>query len=105
MLPFTLLSPKEISLELGSRVRALRLDQGWTQAELAARGGVALDTLKKFERTGQLSLERFVRLTIALGKARELEAFLSNSVPASLRALERPKRQRGTSRSRPKPDQ
>lgn len=97
---FTLLSPNEISLELGSRVRALRLAHGWTQAELAARAGVALDTLKKFERTGQLSLERFVRLVIALGTGRELEGLLSNSVPSSLQMLEQPKRQRGRSRSR-----
>lgn len=31
------------------RIREMRYDQGWTQAELAERAGVAVATIKKLE--------------------------------------------------------
>ncbi len=96
-MPITLLSPPEVSNALARRLRAQRLARGWTQAELAARSNVAVDTLKKFERTGQISLVRMVRLTVALGCVDEMEHLFRQSVPASLDALERPERQRGRS--------
>lgn len=93
----TIGSPQEIAAELARRVRTRRLDRGWTQAEMAARANVALDTLKKFERTGQISLVRLVRLTVALGTLREMEGLFREGAPASLDALEQPKRRRGRS--------
>ena len=38
-----------------------------TQEGLAKRSGVALATLRKFERTGTLSLESFLKLHMVLG--------------------------------------
>lgn len=96
-MPVTLFSPPEVSKTLALRLRARRLDRGWTQAELAERSNVAVDTLKKFERTGQISLVRMVRLTMALGCVDEVEHLFRQSVPASLDALEQPERQRGRS--------
>ena len=84
-------------MALGQRVRERRLDRGWTQAELAARSSVALDTLKKLERTGQVSLPRLVRLAIALGCTAELEGLFGARAPQSLKDLERPRRLRGRS--------
>lgn len=101
MITFAISSPTEISLALGRRVQARRLDRGWTQAELAARAGVAVDTLKKFERTGQVSLPRLVRLAIALGSVGELERLLVEGTPQSLRDLERPTRKRGRTLASP----
>ena len=98
MLPFSVSSPAEISVALGRRIQARRLAHGWTQRELAERAGVALDTLKKFERTGQVSLLRLVRLVIALGGTDELEALLASHAPRSLDDLTRPRRQRGRTR-------
>ncbi len=95
MIPFTLSSPSDISLTLGRRVQARRLDHGWTQAELAARAAVAVDTLKKFERTGQVSLLRLIRLAIALGSVNEFEGLLREDGPQSLRDLDRKKHRRG----------
>ncbi|MHB0964275.1 MAG: helix-turn-helix domain-containing protein [Gemmatimonadaceae bacterium] len=95
MLPLHILSPTDVSLALGRRVQARRLEHGWTQAELASRSGVAIDTLKKFERTGQISLPRLVRLVIALGRVSELEGLLGEPAPRSLRELERFTRKRG----------
>ena len=88
-------SPSDICLALARRIRDRRLDRGWTQAELAARSTVALDTLKKFEHTGQLSLPRLVRLAVALGCSAELEGLFREPTPQSLDELTRSRRRRG----------
>ena len=92
-----LYAPKEITAMIGQRARARRLERGWSQSELAARAGIAVPTLKVFERTGQVSLPRLVRVMTALGRLADLETVLTASAPASLEALERPQRQRGRS--------
>ncbi len=94
---FTLHTPKEITALVGQRARERRLERGWSQSELAARACIALATLKVFERTGQVSLPRLVRVMTALGRLAELETLLTASTPASLEALERPQRKRGRS--------
>lgn len=93
----SLSTPKELTLLVGQRARARRLERGWSQSELAARAGIALPTLKVFERTGQVSLPRLVRVMAALGRLADLEMLLNASTPASLNALERPQRKRGRS--------
>lgn len=88
-------TPKEITIMMGQRVRARRLERGWSQSELAARAGIALSTLKVCERAGQVSLPRLVRIMTALGRLADFETVLTASAPASLDAMERPQRKRG----------
>lgn len=90
-------TPKEITVMMGQRSRARRLERGWSQSELAARAGIALSTLKVFEKTGQVSLPRLVRLMTALGHLSDLETILTASTPASLDTMELPLRKRGRS--------
>lgn len=66
MLPFEVPSTGDIGKELAQRVRERRLDAAWTQSGLANRSGVSLASLKRFERTGLISLEGLIRLAIAL---------------------------------------
>jgi transcriptional regulator with XRE-family HTH domain len=90
-------SPADIQIAIARRVRDRRLDRGWTHAELEARSAVALDTLKKFEHTGQVSLPRLIRLSFALGCWAELEGLFREPTPESLDDLRRARRQRGRS--------
>ena len=39
---------------------------GYTQTECATRSGVSLGSLKRFERTGQISLESLLKLAFVL---------------------------------------
>lgn len=57
----------EIALQIAKRMTAVRLQKTWTREELAARTGVNVHTLKRFERTGQISLPRLISLCEALG--------------------------------------
>lgn len=66
MLPFDLRTPAEIAGLLADRVRALRLQRGWTQQELAERAGLTLATYRRFEHSGRISLERLLRIAVVL---------------------------------------
>ena len=53
----SLITPAKAQKKLAEQARARRLQMELTQEGLAERSGVALPTLRKFERTGVLSLE------------------------------------------------
>ncbi len=95
------LDPSEVCQEVASRVRTRRLQLGWAQAELAQRAGVAYSTLKLFEQTGQISLERLVMVAAALRALDGFEALLKPPKASSLAELEARanKRQRGRRRT------
>jgi transcriptional regulator with XRE-family HTH domain len=85
--------PGALCQKLAERVRILRLERTWTRDELARRAGVATATLKHFERTGQVALERLVRLAVALDASDGFEGLLT-ARPQTLAQLEQPMRRR-----------
>lgn len=92
-----MLSPEETTLAIAARLKSRRLAQQLTQQGLADRSGVALGTLKKFERSGQISLKSFVRLAIALQDEGALENLMRKEKFATLDEVLQvdKKRQRG----------
>lgn len=62
-----LITISEAQKKLAENTRQKRLQQGFTQKVLAERSGVALSTLRLFERTGMISLESFLKLQMFLG--------------------------------------
>ena len=64
---YTILSPSEVTEDLANRLKQRRLARNLTQAGLAARSGVPLGTLKKFEGL-RVNIARFVYPPI--GRAR-----------------------------------
>ena len=93
MVSFVFPSAEEISCDLAAKLRKRRLDERLTQEGLSRRSGVSLGTLKKFERTGRISLASFVRLVIALQEERAFESFLQERKFETLeQVLEKPKR-------------
>ena len=55
MLDFGLATSRELAAELGARLRASRLAQNISQAELASRASISEGTVKNIESTGQAS--------------------------------------------------
>lgn len=68
--------------------RALRRAHGLTQAELAARSGVSLGSLKRFERTGEIALAALLRLAETLDSLGPFHALFPLPEPATLTQLE-----------------
>jgi transcriptional regulator with XRE-family HTH domain len=79
--------PGELRERLGRRLRDHRLSQNLTQTAVAARSGVPLSTLKRFERTGHASVDAFVHIAAALGLTGALEALFPPSQPATMDEL------------------
>ena len=75
---YTVMPPADVAEDLAKRLRARRLARNLTQEGLARRSGVALGTLKKFERSGAISLVSFIRLAVALGEEAGLERLLAD---------------------------
>lgn len=79
------------------RVKRRRLRRGWTQQEMAARAGLRTPTYVLFERTGQVSLERLIKVFEVLDLASEIERLGTGEdlAGATLDQLVEPERQRG----------
>lgn len=96
---FTLQTPEQVEKTLASRIRALRLAQGWKQVTLAERSGVSLASLRRFEASGRISLQHLLRLAFALYRLDDFDTLLQAPRASSLAELEaaeaRPGRKRG----------
>ena len=63
--------PSEARLAIASNLRRRRLAMDLTQKGLSERSGVTLGTLRKFERTGSISLEGLLKLMLVVGGIEE----------------------------------
>jgi len=53
---------KQYIERISELLKQRRIALGFKQSEAAAKSGLALGTLRKFEQTGEISLERFMKL-------------------------------------------
>jgi transcriptional regulator with XRE-family HTH domain len=74
MIPINLLTPLESLSQIAQKAKAKRLSLNLTQQNLSLRSGVSLGTIKRFERTGKISLESLLKLALVL---KSLESFNS----------------------------
>jgi transcriptional regulator with XRE-family HTH domain len=66
-------TPTDTSKALAKRHKALRQQLKISQIEMAERSGVSLGSLKRFERTGQISLESLLKLAHLLNRLEDFE--------------------------------
>jgi transcriptional regulator with XRE-family HTH domain len=69
---------------LGARARAARILHELTQQELAARAGVGISTLQRFENTGSATIENVLRIATALRGEQAFEALFAPPAYQSL---------------------
>jgi len=67
----------EINTEIANRMVQLRTRKKISQKKLAAKSGVSLSSIKRFEQSGEISLQSFTKLAIALEVEGELEILFS----------------------------
>jgi transcriptional regulator with XRE-family HTH domain len=65
MIPI-LTSSEDILHLVSTKAKSLRLSAEMTQAELAARAGVSLASLRRFEQIGEASFQLVARIALAL---------------------------------------
>ncbi|SET12864.1 Helix-turn-helix domain-containing protein [Pseudobutyrivibrio sp. C4] len=70
---------KEINNEVASNVQKLRKRKKISQKELAERSGVSLGSIKRFEQTGEISLQSLTKIAIALRAEDELESLFTSA--------------------------
>lgn len=96
---YSLKTPEQTRRELAARARELRLAKGWKQMTLAERSGVSLASLRRFERTGKVSLDNLLKIAFVLHRLDDFDAVLQKPRASSLAELEalekRSQRQRG----------
>ncbi len=103
MKQFSLRTPEQVGLDLAGRVRELRLTKKWKQSTLAKRSGVSLASLRRFETSGQISLQNLLKLAFALHRLDDFDEILNPPPAATLAELveledqtRQPKRKRGS---------
>ena len=70
---------KEINNEIASNVQRLRKRKKISQKELAEKSGVSLGSIKRFEQTGEISLQSLTKIAIALRAEDELESLFTSA--------------------------
>ena len=61
----------DICKSIADRVKSRRLELNLTQSGLAARAGVNIESYRKFERKGEISLQSLIKLAFALDMTNE----------------------------------
>ena len=103
------LTDKEVALLLAQRLRAWRVDPdaaGMTLDAVSERSGMGLTPLKRFEKTGGITLRNLVALMRAMGLLDRLDELVpAPDGPSPLDLLEaersKPVRRRAPRRSKP----
>lgn len=70
-------TPSEVAFKIAQKLKSIRKRRKITQKQLAARSNVSYATLRKFEKTGQISLESFIKISMELGLLNELNNLFS----------------------------
>ena len=68
--------PADVMQELADKTAVLRKQQGYSQAELARRSGVSLGSLRRFEQTGQIALEKLLMVLHILDRLTDFDEVL-----------------------------
>lgn len=99
----TLSKPSEVVKLLGERLRKERLFQQRTQADVAARAGIGVNTVSNLEAGRSVTFENVIRVAMVLGRSGELEALFKpqlDSLDDILRYENSTKRHRVKKRAR-----
>lgn len=100
MIAINLITPHEMLELIAEKVKAKRLFLNLSQQTLSSRSGVSYGVIKKFERTGKISLESLLKLALVLEALNDFEHVFAPPKPEQALTLdalmkEKPYRKRG----------
>ncbi len=79
--------PNEIAKDVALQEKATRKKKKLTQAELSARAGVSLASLKRFEQTGEISFVSLLKLAAVLDELDDFEKLFSSETYESIQEV------------------
>lgn len=88
MISIDLTTPQEMLQKIAEKAKTKRLALDLSQATLSARSGVSYGVLKKFERTGQISLESLLKLALVLKSMSDFNTLFAPSKPEEALSLD-----------------
>lgn len=71
-------TPVEINKIIAERIRTIRKRKKISQEKLSQKSGVSLGSVKRFERSGEISLISLTKIAYALEVSDELENLFAN---------------------------
>lgn len=85
-------TPKDVNNDIVKRMRARRKEQKLTQAELtqaelSRRAGVSLGSLKRFEQTGNISLDSLIKIAFVLNCQEDFESLFAKKGYSSIQEV------------------
>jgi len=81
-------TPKELMKKIAEKARTKRLALDLSQKTLSEKSGVSYGVLKKFELTGQISLESLVKLALTLESITDFESLFTPDKPEKALSLD-----------------
>ena len=81
---YFLKSPNDISMDIAKKISARRKERHITQAQLSERSDVSYGSVKRFERTGEISLSSLIKIAFALGLEDDFDLLCSKKGYASI---------------------
>ncbi len=88
MISIDMVMPQEMRKKIAEKARVKRLSLDLSQQTLSEKSGVSYGVLKKFERTGQISLESLLKLALALGSMSDFHTLFSTDKPEQVLSLD-----------------
>ena len=77
IIAFNISTPKDVALQIASRVKARRLELDLTQEGLSSRAGIKFATYRRFEQMGEISLKHLLQIGFALNALNDFDALFS----------------------------
>ncbi len=78
---------KDICFSIAQKVKSRRLELNYTQIGLASRADVNIETYRKFERTGEVSLFNLIKIAIAMDMTSEFDVLFAQHQYQNLNEL------------------
>jgi transcriptional regulator with XRE-family HTH domain len=88
MIPLNILTPLELLTQIAQNAKAKRLSLNLSQQTLSLRSGVSLGSIKRFERTGKISLESLLKLALVLKSLESFNSLFAKDLLQSLPSLD-----------------
>ena len=96
----TFITPIQMLEIIAAQLKARRLFLNLSQQSLSDRSGVSLSVIRKYERTGKISLESLLKLAVILDSLKQFEDLFQKPIPTQFQAISILQKNTGRKRGR-----